>query len=129
MEVEKEIAEDCMDEGVADEQNCEADNTNCEADNTNCLAENTNYEAENTNYDAENTNSETDQMDCESGGEKCKLDGEMSERQLDVAGLARAYKQMSTADDEGNYKDVLCIAIGSLCGQYLHCKFVFSSLF
>lgn len=44
------------------------------------------------------------------------IDKNKCERQLDVAGLAQAYKIMSSTNNDGFYKDVLCIAISSLCG-------------
>lgn len=43
---------------------------------------------------------------------------EHCERELDVAGLARAYQKMSSTNNDGFYKNVLCIAISSLCGSY-----------
>lgn len=98
MEVEKEIAVDSMDEGVA--------------------------------YGADNKNCETNKINCEESSEdNCELDEGNVEKQLDVAGLARAYKQMNSTDNEGFYKDVLCIAIGSLCGKYLYRNFFFLFLF
>lgn len=48
--------------------------------------------------------------------DEIEIEDEHFEKQLDVAGLARAYKQMSTTNYDGFYKDVLCIAICSLCG-------------
>lgn len=47
-------------------------------------------------------------------------DEDYSEKQLDVAGLARAYKKMSSLNNDEFYKDVLCLAISSLCGKYIH---------
>jgi len=40
------------------------------------------------------------------------------EKQLDVAGLARAYEKMNSLNNDEFYKDVLCLAISSLCGKY-----------
>jgi len=46
-------------------------------------------------------------------------DEDYGEKQLDVAGLARAYKKMSSLNNDEFYKDVLCLAISSLCGKYI----------
>lgn len=108
LEIEKEIADDCMDEGIAGGLNCEVNKKNCEADFM--------------NDKAYNKSCETDKIDSELNKINCELD-ENVEKQLDVAGLAQAYKLMSSTNDEGNYKDVLCIAIGSLCGEDLHYLF------
>lgn len=47
---------------------------------------------------------------------------EYCEQLLDVAGLARAYKMMSSSNNYGLYKNALSIAISSLCGKYLDNK-------
>ncbi|KAL4089713.1 hypothetical protein QTP88_024689 [Uroleucon formosanum] len=44
-------------------------------------------------------------------------DEDYGEKQLDVAGLARAYKKMSSLNNDEFYKDVLCLAISSLCAK------------
>lgn len=58
------------------------------------------------------------ELDDNSNGEEVEdLEEENNiERPLDVKGLARAYKKISSASNDGFYKDVLCIAISSLCG-------------
>lgn len=58
------------------------------------------------------------ELDDNSMDEEDNGDEEHCERELDVAGLARAFEKMSSTNDEGYYKDVLCIAISSLCGSY-----------
>jgi len=56
------------------------------------------------------------ELDDNSMDEEDDVDKNKCERQLDVAGLARAYKKMSSTNNDGLCKDVLCIAISSLCG-------------
>lgn len=56
------------------------------------------------------------ELDDNSMDEENDVEESNHEKQLDVAGLARAYKKMSSTNDDGFYKDVLCIAISSLCG-------------
>jgi len=59
----------------------------------------------------DNSMDENDEVE---GGEDC------GEKQLDVEGLARAYKKMSSLNNDEFYKDVLCLAISSLCGKYIN---------
>lgn len=47
--------------------------------------------------------------------EENEVQEENCEKQLDVEGLAKAYKKLSSKDDS-LYKDVLALAISSLCG-------------
>lgn len=56
------------------------------------------------------------ELDDNSIDEEDEVEVENSEKQLDIAGLERAYTQMSSTNYDGFYKDVLCIAICSLCG-------------
>jgi len=55
------------------------------------------------------------ELDDNSMDEEDEVDKNKCERQLDVAGLVRAYNKLNSSID-GFYKDVLCIAISSLCG-------------
>lgn len=56
------------------------------------------------------------EFDDNSMDEEDNTDDENGEKQLDVAGLSRAYQKICSSNNDGFYKDVLCIAISSLCG-------------
>jgi len=56
------------------------------------------------------------ELDDNSIDEEDSIDEEIYDKQLDVAGLARAFKKMSSSNHDIYFKDVLCIAINSLCG-------------
>lgn len=60
------------------------------------------------------------ELDDNSMDEEDEVEKNNHEKQLDVAGLARAYKIICSTNHDGFYKDVLCIAISSLCGWYFH---------
>lgn len=53
------------------------------------------------------------------GDDEIQEETDNGEKQLDVAGLARAYKSMNSINRDEFYKDVLCLAISSLCGKTL----------
>lgn len=53
-----------------------------------------------------------------------EVEEENVERQLDIEGLARAYKKLSSTKNDGFYKDVLALAISSLCGSLLNLKYL-----
>lgn len=63
------------------------------------------------------------ELDENSMDEEDNTNEETCEKLLDVAGLTRAYKKMSSSKHDSFYKDVLCIAINSLCGWLKNCKY------
>lgn len=61
------------------------------------------------------------ELDDNSMDEDDEVEGEevYGEKQLDIEGLARAYKKINSSNNNEFYKNVLCLAISSLCGNYL----------
>lgn len=64
------------------------------------------------------------ELDDNSIDEDDEVEGEevYGEKQLDIEGLARAYKKINSTNNNEFYKNVLCLAISSLCGNYLNLK-------
>jgi hypothetical protein len=64
------------------------------------------------------------ELDDNSMDEDDEVEGEevYGDKQLDVEGLARAYKKINSTFNNEFYKNVLCLAISSLCGKYLNLK-------
>jgi len=56
------------------------------------------------------------ELDDNSIDEEVKEDVSYCEKQLDIEGLSRAYEKLCTTNIDGFFKDVLCLAISSLCG-------------
>jgi len=56
------------------------------------------------------------EQDDNSMDEEEDVDKNKCKRQLDVTELVRTYNKMNCIDNDGYFKDVLCMAISSLCG-------------